>query len=60
MDADEKKPRDITHRTLGLSDIETDLCMYHSTGKKGPCIEKLEDALNTIQPTSVEAERVFR
>ena len=46
-------------RRGGLSDIEQELILYHATGKRGVCLDKLIQALYTIAPTSVEAERIF-
>ena len=46
-------------RRGGLSDIEQELILYHATGKRGICLDKLIQALYTIAPTSVEAERIF-
>ena len=56
---EEKQKSDMALRRGGLSDIEQDFILYHGTGKRGPCLDRLSQALKTVPPTSVEAERIF-
>lgn len=53
------KTKPIKTKSINKKNIQKELQFYESTGNKTKNLDKLLEALMTIQPTSIESERTF-
>ena len=53
------KPEHFTSSAGILAQIKKEMSVYESTGERPACIEKVFRAVQSLPPTSTEAERAF-